>query len=132
MVECNRPILYAHFGSREGILAEVAIEGFPETTLALEKARKGGKAGDAVESVAAAYAEFSVSSPALQGQMLSLGLTVAFDEAATSGTALRIFPAPGVVSSAELEGGGSIGTVFGASPWYRRPNKNQRISTQND
>jgi len=34
------PVLYAHFGSRDGILAAVAIEGFQELGLALEKARK--------------------------------------------------------------------------------------------
>jgi hypothetical protein len=42
--------LYAHFGSREGILAAVAIEGFQEMGLALEKARKLVKRGNTVES----------------------------------------------------------------------------------
>ena len=66
-ISYSQPTLYAHFGSREGILAEIAIEGFEEIALALEKARKGVKVGDAVESVATAYPEFAVSSPALQG-----------------------------------------------------------------
>jgi AcrR family transcriptional regulator len=75
--------LYAHFGSREGILAAVAIEGFQEIGLALEKARKRVKCRNAVESVAAAYLEFAASSPALYEVMFLLSLSVPFGEAAT-------------------------------------------------
>ena len=75
--------MYAHFGSREGILAAVAIEGFQELGLALEKARKQVKRGSAVESVAAAYLKFAASSPALYEAMFSLSLNVPFGEAAT-------------------------------------------------
>jgi len=55
-------ISYSHrlvrsFESREGILAAVAIEGFQELGLALEKARNRVKRRNAVESVAAAYLE---------------------------------------------------------------------------
>jgi len=75
--------LYAHFGNRDGILAAVAIEGFQEIGLALEKARKRVKRGSAVESVAVAYLEFAASSPALYEVMFSLSLSVPFDEAAT-------------------------------------------------
>ena len=75
--------MYAHFGSREGILAAVAIEGFQELGLALEKARKRVKRGSTVESVAAAYLEFAASSPALYEVMFSLSLSVPFDDAAT-------------------------------------------------
>src|SRR6201998_2090112 len=64
-ISYSQPVLYAHFGSREGILAAVAIEGFQEIGLALEKARKLDKRGNTVESVAAAYLEFAGSSPAL-------------------------------------------------------------------
>src|SRR5215472_4263328 len=39
-ISYSQPVLYAHFGSREGILAAVAVEGFHEIGLALEKARK--------------------------------------------------------------------------------------------
>ena len=39
-ISYSQPVLYAHFGSREGILTAVAIEGFQELGLALEKARK--------------------------------------------------------------------------------------------
>ena len=38
-ISYSQPVLYAHFGSREGILDAVAIEGFQEIGLALEKAR---------------------------------------------------------------------------------------------
>src|SRR6202041_3639918 len=82
-ISYSQPVLYAHFGSREGILAAVAIEGFQEMGLALEKARKRVKRGNTVESVAAAYLEFAASSPALYEVMFSLSLTVPFDDPAT-------------------------------------------------
>ena len=82
-ISYSQPVLYAHFGSREGILAAVAIEGFQEMGLALEKARKRAKHGKTLESVAAAYLEFAASSPALYEVMFSLGLSVPFDDAAT-------------------------------------------------
>ena len=75
--------MYAHFGSREGILAAVAIEGFQELGLALQKARKRAQGGDTVKSVAAAYLGFALSSPALYEVMFSLSLSVPFDDAAT-------------------------------------------------
>jgi len=79
----SQPVLYAHFGSREGILAAVALEGFQELGLALEKARRRAKSGKAVELVAAAYLEFAASSPALYEAMFSLSLSVPFADAAT-------------------------------------------------
>ena len=75
--------MYAHFESREGILAAVAIEGFQELGLALEKARKRVKTGNTVESFAAAYLEFASSSPALYEVMFSLRLSLSFDDATT-------------------------------------------------
>ena len=82
-ISYSQPVLYAHFGSREGILTAVAIEGFQELGLALEKARKRVKSGNPVESVAAAYLEFAASSPALYEVMFSLNLSVPFGDAAT-------------------------------------------------
>ncbi|ADV80887.1 TetR/AcrR family transcriptional regulator [Terriglobus saanensis] len=82
-ISYSQPVLYAHFGNREGILAAVAIEGFQELGLALEKARKPSKRGSTVEAVAAAYLEFAASSPALYEVMFSLGLNVPFDDPAT-------------------------------------------------
>ncbi len=82
-ISYSQPVLYAHFGSREGILAAVAIEGFQEMGLVLEKARKRVKRGNTVESVAAAYLEFAASLPALYEVMFSLSLSVPFDDPAT-------------------------------------------------
>jgi len=82
-ISYSQPVLYDHFGSREGILAAVAIEGFREIGLVLEKARKRAKRGNAVESVAAAYLEFAASSPALYEVMFSLSLSVPFGDAGT-------------------------------------------------
>jgi len=82
-ISYSQPVLYAHFGSRDGILAAVAIEGFQELGLALENARKQAKHGNPIESVAAAYLEFSASSPALYEVMFSLSLSVKFGHAET-------------------------------------------------
>jgi AcrR family transcriptional regulator len=71
-ISYSQPVPYAHFGSREEILAAVAIEGFQELGLVLEKARKRVKRGNTVESVVAAYLEFAASSPALYEVMFSL------------------------------------------------------------
>jgi len=79
----SQPVLYSHFGSRDGILAAVAIEGFEEMGLALEKARKGVKRGNPVGSVASAYLGFAESSPAMYEVMFSLNLSVPFDDPAT-------------------------------------------------
>src|SRR4051812_1934882 len=54
-ISYSQPVLYAHFGSREGILAAAAIEGFEELGLALEKARQRVMRGTPMESLAAAY-----------------------------------------------------------------------------
>jgi AcrR family transcriptional regulator len=106
-ISYSQPVLYAHFGSREGILAAVAIEGFQEIGLALEKARKRVKRGNMVEAVAAAYLEFAASSPALYEVMFSLSLSVPFGDAATPpelrfafSQLLELFPGQG--SKAEV------------------------------
>jgi AcrR family transcriptional regulator len=82
-ISYSQPVLYAHFGSREEILAAVAVEGFQEISRALANARKRAKGGNGVESTAAAYLEFAASSPALYEVMFSLSLTVPFGDAAT-------------------------------------------------
>jgi AcrR family transcriptional regulator len=76
-------VLYAHFGSREGVLTAVAIEGFQELGMALEQARKRVKRGSVVESVVARYLGFAAASPALYEVMFSLNLSVPFGDAAT-------------------------------------------------
>jgi AcrR family transcriptional regulator len=82
-ISYSQPVLYGHFASREEILSAVAIQGFQEIGVALEKARKRVKPGNTVESVAGAYLEFAASSPALYEVMFSLSLSVPFDDAAT-------------------------------------------------
>jgi AcrR family transcriptional regulator len=82
-ISYSQPVLYAHFGSREGVVAAVAIEGFQELGLALENARKRVKRGSPVEAVANAYLEFAASLPALYEAMFSLSLSIPFDDAAT-------------------------------------------------
>lgn len=82
-ISYSQPVLYSHFENRDGILAAVAIEGFQELGLAMEKARKRVRRGNTVEAVAAAYLEFATSSPALYEAMFSLNLTVPFGDAAT-------------------------------------------------
>jgi AcrR family transcriptional regulator len=100
-ISYSQPVLYAHFASRQGILDAVAIEGFEELGLAMEKVRKRAKRGDAVESVAAAYLEFAAASPALYEVMFSLSLSVPFDDPATPpelrfafSQLLELFPGP--------------------------------------
>jgi AcrR family transcriptional regulator len=82
-ISYSQPVLYAHFGSREGILAAVAVQGFRELGLALEKAKRRGKGGGAVEAFASAYLAFASSSPALYEVMFSLSLNVPFADPAT-------------------------------------------------
>jgi AcrR family transcriptional regulator len=82
-ISYSQPVLYAHFESREGVVAAVAIEGFRELGLALEKVRKRVKRGSAVGAVAGAYLEFAAASPALYEAMFSLSLSVPFGQAAT-------------------------------------------------
>jgi AcrR family transcriptional regulator len=82
-ISYSQPVLYGHFESREGILAAVAVEGFQEIGLALEKARKRAKPGKVVEAVASAYLEFATSSPALYEAMFSLSLSIPFADANT-------------------------------------------------
>ena len=82
-ISYSQPVLYGHFESREAILAAVAIEGFQEIGLALEKARKRAKPGKMVESVASAYLDFAASSPALYEVMFSLSLNLPFADTAT-------------------------------------------------
>src|SRR3954471_7337851 len=70
-ISYSQPVLYAHFGSRDGILAAVAIKGFQELGLALEDARKRAKRGRTVEAVATAYLKLATSSLALYEAMFS-------------------------------------------------------------
>jgi AcrR family transcriptional regulator len=109
-ISYSQPVLYGHFGSREGILAAVAIEGFVELGQALEKARTRAKRGSAVASVAAAYLEFAASAPAMYEVMFSLSLSVKFGQAATPpelrfgfSQLLQLFPGQGAKADVMAE-----------------------------
>jgi len=82
-ISYSQPVLYAHFGSREGILSAVALEGFQELGVALEKAKKRAKGDASIEGFASAYMAFASSSPALYEVMFSLSLNVPFADPAT-------------------------------------------------
>ena len=82
-ISYSQPVLYAHFGSREGILSAVALEGFHELGVALEKAKKRAKGDASIEGFASAYLAFASSSPALYEVMFSLSLNVPFADPAT-------------------------------------------------
>ena len=79
----SQPVLYSHFQNRDAIVAAVAVEGFQELGLALEKARKRTKQGNPIEAVARAYLEFAATSPALYEAMFSMSLSVPFGDPAT-------------------------------------------------
>jgi AcrR family transcriptional regulator len=82
-ISYSQPVLYAHFGSREGILAAVAIEGFQELGLALEEARGSAGGAGVLAAVAARYLEFAAKSPALYEVMFTLKVSVPFGDPAT-------------------------------------------------
>lgn len=82
-ISYSQPVLYAHFGSREGILSAVAIEGFQELGVALAKAKRRSKREVSLEGFASAYLAFASQSPALYEVMFSLSLNVAFADPAT-------------------------------------------------
>ncbi len=82
-ISYSQPVLYTHFANREGILAAVAIEGFQELGLAIEKARGGANRRDTIATVANAYLEYAAGSPAIYEAMFSLSLGIPFDHEAT-------------------------------------------------
>jgi AcrR family transcriptional regulator len=109
-ISYSQPVLYAHFESREAILAAVAIEGFHELGLAMEKARKVVKRGSPLEAVANAYLSFAAASPALAEAMFSLNLTVPFDDPATPpelrfafSQFIELFPGPRAKADVQSE-----------------------------
>jgi AcrR family transcriptional regulator len=80
-ISYSQPVLYSHFANREGILTAVALEGFRELGVALEKARTGAKRKSPIESVAISYLGFAADAPAVYEVMFSLGLSVPFGHA---------------------------------------------------
>ena len=83
-IEYSQPVLYAHFESRDAIVAAVAVDGFREITTVLRKAGRGSAARrDVLESVAAAYLAFARNHPALYEAMFTLPTGLRFAEADT-------------------------------------------------
>lgn len=83
-ISYSQPVLYSHFESRDGIIAAVALEGFRELGLALDRARQRGKQGCHMAAVANAYLEFAAEAPALYEAMFVLNLNVPFGDTAVS------------------------------------------------
>jgi AcrR family transcriptional regulator len=78
-VEYSQPVLYSHFGSRDGILAAVALEGFGEIAKLLERARNSSKELPKVlRALARCYLDFARQNAALYEVMFSLRIMVPF------------------------------------------------------
>ncbi|HWO67918.1 MAG TPA: TetR/AcrR family transcriptional regulator [Umezawaea sp.] len=85
-IEYSQPVLYKHFGSMEGIVDAVALEGFAELADSLRAARRDSAApDDELSRVAAAYSDFATNNPALYDAMLirSTRLRFATDDTPT-------------------------------------------------
>ena len=82
-ISYSQPVLYSHFENRDGIVTAIAIQGFEELGIALQKARDRVKRGNAVETLANAYLDFAAASPALYEAMFSMNLNVPFGDPAT-------------------------------------------------
>ena len=99
-ISYSQPVLYSHFAKRDDIVAAVAIEGFRELGLALEKATQRSRRSHLLEAAAKVYLEFASGAPALYEAMFSLLLSVPFDDPATPpelhfafAQILKLFPA---------------------------------------
>ena len=79
----SQPVLYAHFGSREGIVTAAAVEGFKELGLALEKTRKRPRRGNPIQAIADTYLKYAATFPALYEAMFSLQVNLPFGEVGT-------------------------------------------------
>jgi AcrR family transcriptional regulator len=78
-VDYSQPVLYSHFGSRDGILAAVALEGFREIAKLLERARNSSKELPKVlRALARCYLDFARQNAAVYEVMFSLRIMVPF------------------------------------------------------
>ncbi len=106
-IEYSQPVLYSHFENRDAIVAAVAVEGFRELAIALEKATHGSTdRRDAIQSVAAAYLVFASEQPALYEAMFSMPTSLHFAEAHTEAELRDAFAALAAVvtpSSSDVE-----------------------------
>lgn len=93
-IEYSQPVLYAHFASRDAILATVALEGFREIAEALSDAASRGKdARGALRRVAEAYVDFAQAHPALYDAMFNLPTSLQFAKAGNPSELGRAFQA---------------------------------------
>lgn len=81
-VEYSQPVLYSHFGSKDAIVAAVAVEGFGELGDVLRAARTGGRQSP-LRAVAEAYLDFARTRPALYAAMFVRRIDVEFGGAET-------------------------------------------------
>ncbi len=106
-IEYSQPVLYSHFANREAIVAAVAVEGFREMTMALQRAaRKSTDPRDALENAAMAYLAFARRHRALYEAMFTLPTGLRFAEADTRSELREAFKALAAViapSSADVE-----------------------------
>jgi len=83
-IEYSQPVLYSHFENRDAIVAAVAVEGFKEIAVALQKAAtESSGRRNALKNVAMAYLAFALSRPALYEAMFVLPTNLRFAEAGT-------------------------------------------------
>jgi AcrR family transcriptional regulator len=80
-IEYSQPVLYSHFPGKAGIIDAVAVEGFAELGLVLQKARQAaGSPEAALEELAGAYVGFALEHPAHYDAMFSLGTELPFGQ----------------------------------------------------
>jgi AcrR family transcriptional regulator len=83
-IEYSQPVLYSHFENRDAIVAAVAVQGFQELTVAVQKAASGTTGRrKALKNAAMAYLAFALRRPALYEAMFILPTSLRFAEAAT-------------------------------------------------
>jgi AcrR family transcriptional regulator len=83
-VEYSQPVLYSHFANRDAIVAAVAVEGFREIAMALQRAApRSTDRGTALRGVAIAYLAFAREHPAVYQAMFAMRTDLHFAEADT-------------------------------------------------
>lgn len=97
-IEYSQPVLYSHFKNRDAIVAAVAVEGFGDLAVTLEKAaRRSPDPRTALCNVATAYLDFTYKHPALYEAMFALPTSLRFAAAETKPELKAAFAALAVV-----------------------------------
>ena len=80
-IEYSQPVLYSHFAGKGSIIDAVAVEGFAELRLVLQKARQAAASPEAaLGELAGAYVGFALEHPALYDAMFSLSTELPFGQ----------------------------------------------------